>query len=133
MTKKTLLICSALLAAPFCGLSANDAEPVSSNTHPIAKTEMYQKAIDDLNLAFALPMAIKRVDQENVSDFVSANPMVELSVLRAKPNVLLARLKDKVEPGVSETRMHEAEKPAAISNPSDGRVHQSNRTRITNS
>ncbi|MBK1879781.1 hypothetical protein [Pelagicoccus mobilis] len=133
MTKKTLLICSALLAAPLGVAFADSAEKTAVKKQPIAETEMYQDAMADLATAFSLPKAIKAVSEESASDFVSSNPLAKTSILNAKPNILLARLKDKVEPGVSERKAQETSNAAVLVSSPEGKAPAHSTIKIKNS
>lgn len=134
MKQNKQLICSALLVAPIFGAFADDAaSPAAARKQPIAQTELYRQAMSDLSNAFELPTAIKGVSNEAANDFVASNPLAQTSILNTKPNALLARLKDKVDPGVSECQSQTPGNAAVLASSPEGKVSNSEMIRIKNS
>ncbi len=106
MKLNKLLFCSALLAAPFSGLIANDSAPAAAKESSAA-SELRLEAIADLQNAFDLSQAIENIDETATSDFVAANPMAETSIFKQMPSPMMARIKEADKPGISETKTAE--------------------------
>ncbi len=120
MKQNKLLFCSALLFAPFCGLIASDAD-LASEKKSIAAAELRQEAMVDLDNSLDLSSILSNVNNTATSDFAAANPLSEVSIFKQMPNLMMARLKEASEPGVSESKATDSFE-AAASQKNDGRT-----------
>jgi len=133
MTKKTLLICSALLAAPLSGLFAEKAAETATKKQPISETETYREAMAELSASFDLNKITRTIVESNKRKLISSSDLGQASIFKPKQNNLFARLKDKVEPGVSENKAQEPTPAAVVATSPEGKVSQRGAIKITNS
>lgn len=120
MKQNKLLFCSALFVAPLCGLFASDAD-LASEKKSLAAAELRQEAVANLNNELDLSSILATVNNSATADFAAANPIAEVSIFKQMPNLMMARLKETSEPGVSESKATDSLEAVATQK-NDGRT-----------
>ncbi|EDY84812.1 hypothetical protein VDG1235_4445 [Verrucomicrobiia bacterium DG1235] len=118
MKRNNLLFCSALLLAPISSALADEATPILPE--PIfAEAPATAEPFENLSVERSATTIAKKLAAKNLAKYISSNPLANSDAFKPKPDLMMARLKENVEPGVSEKKK-DIEAAAAVA--PDGRT-----------
>lgn len=116
MKQTQLLFCSALLVAPLSGLLADDAPRLPDAPPAMEKIHLEENPFENLSIENAATSLAKKISAKNKAHYLASNPLADAGAFKPQSDQMMARLKESVDPGVSESSK-DIVKPIAASEP----------------